>query len=60
MNFEKYLKKRTSIFCDEVNTFLSILDKKDLMKSKKYIRKCSELFRGAHGIRHIDFIGYKY
>ncbi len=60
MNFEKYLKKRTSIFCDEVNTFLSILDKKDLMKSKKYIRKCSELFRGAQGIRHIDFIGYKY
>jgi SAM-dependent methyltransferase len=59
MNFEKYLKNRTSTFCKEVNGFLSVLDTKDLYKSKKYISKCRELFRGAQGIRHIDFIGYK-
>jgi iron uptake system EfeUOB component EfeO/EfeM len=58
-NFDKYLKDRTKKFCQEVDGFLNVLETKDLNKSKKFISKCSELFRGAQGIRHIDFIGYK-
>jgi hypothetical protein len=58
-NFDKYLKDRTKKFCQEVNGFLNVLESKNLDKSKKFISKCTELFRGAQGIRHIDFIGYK-
>jgi hypothetical protein len=58
-NFDKYLKSRTRKFCQEVNGFLNVLETKSLTRSKKYISRCTELFRGAQGIRHIDFIGYK-
>jgi SAM-dependent methyltransferase len=58
-NFDKYIKLRTKKFCHEVEDFLNILETKNLVKCKKYISKCTELFSGAQGIRHIDFIGYK-
>ena len=58
-NFDKYIKRRTSVFCNEVNKFLEILATKNLKKIKKFVSQSKELFRGSQGIRHIDFIGYK-
>ena len=55
----KHLKNRSKIFFDELKGLIDIINLRDLEKTKKFIDGTKELFRGAQGIRQIDFIGYK-
>ena len=53
------LKTRTKTFHDELVSFVSCLQSKDVNDLKQLISSFKQLFRGSQGNRHIDFIGYK-
>ena len=59
LDVTNHLIKRSKIFFDELRTALDLLEKRDLEQMREFIGKAKELFRGAQGVRHIDFIGYK-
>ena len=54
-----YLVEKSTIFLDEVKRIIDLLEKGDLQKVKKYLNQTIQLFRGAYGVRHVDFVGYK-
>ena len=60
MNLTKPLVSRLDIFLSEVNQLLVILKSKDVSKVEKFLKKTRILFKGYVGVRHIDYIGYKY
>jgi hypothetical protein len=59
LDLSSYLIKRHHEFFDEVKVLLDLLEKKDLGKIYVYLKKQKYLFRGANGLRHVDFVGYK-
>ena len=59
INTSQHLISRSNVFFNELKKLIDILQAKDLEKTKEYIDSTTELFRGAQGIRHVDFIGYK-
>lgn len=59
VDLTSYLIQRSKMFFDEVRVILNLLDKGDFEKIKEFIAQTKQLFRGAHGVRHIDFIGNK-
>ena len=59
VNLTNHLQKRSKVFFNELKELFIILSKNDLEKTSEFINNTTELFRGAQGLRHIDFIGYK-
>ena len=59
LDLTSHLKKRSSVFLEEVKSILDLIEKGNLDNLKNYIDQATELFRGGNGVRHIDFIGYK-
>ena len=59
IDITKHLKNRSIIFFDELKKLFDILSVNDLEKATDFVNNTKELFRGAQGLRHIDFIGYK-
>lgn len=55
----KPLRTRLSEFMAEAKTFVGLVEAADLDEVKAYIDSCKHLFRGAVGVRHVDFIAYK-
>ncbi len=53
------LKIRLREFIEEAKEFVYTVDSSNLDKIKAYISSCKHLFKGACGVRHIDFIAYK-
>ena len=59
VDLTSYLEKRVKALLNEVNDLLYYIEKNDFKKVKKFVSKTKHLFRGATGVRHVDFIGYK-
>ena len=57
--FFKPLQSRFADFIAEAKQFVHLVETSDLNGIKKHIDSCRHLFRGACGVRHVDFIAYK-
>jgi hypothetical protein len=44
---------------EEVKDLLDIVNSGDVEKVRRFIVGASHLFRGANGVRHVDFVAYK-
>ena len=53
------LKVRLSEFTIEAKRFVHLVQASNLDEIRKYILSCKHLFKGACGVRHVDFIAYK-
>lgn len=53
------LKARLSAFLVEAEQFVLAVDARDLDGVQKVMRDAKHLFRGAVGVRHADFIGFR-
>ncbi len=54
------LQTRLSEFMTEARQFVHLVNNtSNLDEIKKYIDSCRHLFKGACGVRHVDFIAYK-
>lgn len=53
------LKMRLSEFVEEARGFVNMVDSSNLDEIRAYIGACKHLFKGACGVRHVDFIAYK-
>ena len=54
-----YIKENTKNLMDEALQLLKHLESKDYRKTLTFINETKYLFKGATGVRHVDFIGYK-
>jgi 2-polyprenyl-3-methyl-5-hydroxy-6-metoxy-1,4-benzoquinol methylase len=50
------LKERLAEFMEEATRFVQLADTVSVGELKAYIGKCKHLFKGACGVRHVDFI----
>jgi 2-polyprenyl-3-methyl-5-hydroxy-6-metoxy-1,4-benzoquinol methylase len=53
------LEKKMSVFSKEVVGFVKVVQDGDLSKVRAFIENTEFLFKGAVGVRHVDFIGHK-
>jgi len=53
------LQTRLREFIAEAKQFVNLVERSDLDAIRAYILTCKHLFKGACGVRHIDFIAYK-
>ena len=58
-NFLDPVKDKLIIFFKEANDFIHVVNNGNIDDVRKYIENTQHLFKGACGMRHIDFIGYK-
>ena len=59
LNNFKIFNKKAEIFLKESVKFINLVQKSNLSSVKKFIKNSKYLFKGACGIRHVDFIAYK-
>ena len=59
LEFLEQMKVNIKNLMEEVVKLLSNLETKDYEKTKNFIKETKYLFKGATGVRHVDFIGYK-
>ena len=60
IDLSKPIVSKLDLFLKEVSGLLVVLKSKNLDKVDKYLKKTKILFKGYVGVRHIDFVGYKY
>ena len=53
------LKNNMKLMLSEVNELLDNMEKGDYKRTKEFVNNTKYLFRGATGVRHVDYIGYK-
>jgi len=53
------LKTNIKTLLDEASQLINHLSDKDYEKTKNFIKKTRYLFKGAAGVRHVDFVAYK-
>jgi len=58
-NIITHLSKRMDIFLEEIKQLLDTVETNDIDRVKSFISNTKYLFRGALGVRHVDFIAYK-
>jgi len=59
LNLTSYINKRMKELMEEVKKLFEITENEHIMQVKKYIKETKHLFRGANGVRHVDYIAYK-
>jgi SAM-dependent methyltransferase len=59
LNFIQPLRDKLLKALQEADEFVSLVQESDLKKLRKFIENTKVLFKGACGVRHADFIGYK-
>lgn len=59
LDLTNYLKEKMKLMLSEVKILLEHVNNKDYEKTKETIKNSKHLFRGATGVRHVDFIGHK-
>ena len=59
LNFLQPLRDKLLQALKEADEFVNLVQESDLKKLRKFIENTKVLFRGACGVRHADFIGYK-
>ena len=55
----RHVLERHRNFFGEVKELIGLLENNDLETIGSYLKTTKHLFRGANGIRHVDYIGYK-
>jgi SAM-dependent methyltransferase len=53
------LQRRFAEFIGEAKTFVRLAESATLDEVRSFITSCKHLFKGACGVRHVDFIAYK-
>ena len=53
------LQKKMEVFMTESVDFIRIVKEGELKKIRTFIESTKYLFKGACGVRHVDFIAYK-
>jgi hypothetical protein len=53
------LRDKLSVFAREAEEFVNLLKSSDLAQVRSFIETTQYLFKGACGVRHVDFIAYK-
>lgn len=53
------LRDKLSVFAQEAEEFVTLVKSGDLAQVRSFIEKAQYLFKGACGVRHVDFIAYK-
>ena len=53
------LRDKLCLFVSEAEQFVSLVKDGDLVSVRQFIEKAQYLFKGACGVRHVDFIAYK-
>jgi 2-polyprenyl-3-methyl-5-hydroxy-6-metoxy-1,4-benzoquinol methylase len=56
--FFKPLCHKLAVFSQEAEEFVALVESSDVARLRAFIEKTQYLFRGACGVRHIDFIAY--
>lgn len=59
VDLREHLAKRMRGLLKEVKELMDVVETRDIDKIRNYIAGAKHLFRGAHGLRHVDFIAYK-
>ena len=59
ISFLEPLQVRLSEFIDEAKQFVRVVLTSEPDEIRTYIGSCKHLFKGACGVRHVDFIAYK-
>ena len=59
LNFINDLKNKLKDFIGESKQLIDLVNNKKIKDVEEFIGKCSTLFRGPCGVRHVDFIAYK-
>ena len=59
LDLTNYLKSKMKLMLSEVSQLLEHVNNEDYQKTKDYIHNTKHLFRGATGVRHVDYIGHK-
>lgn len=59
LNFLQPLRDKLLQALQEADEFVSLVQASDLQKLCQFIEKTEILFKGACGVRHVDFIAYK-
>lgn len=59
IKFVNNLKEKFKNFILESQKLIEIVNSKNLNDVSSYLKKCSLLFKGPCGVRHVDFIAYK-
>lgn len=55
----RYLQGKHALLFEELDQVLSLVSEKNLEKLADYLKTTKILFRGANGLRHMYYIGYK-
>jgi SAM-dependent methyltransferase len=53
------IKEKLSAFLDEANAFVKLVLDADIEAVREFVVSTRVLFKGACGVRHVDFIAYK-
>jgi len=53
------LKQKLSSFLDEANEFVRLVSLSDIRAVRDFVVSTKVLFKGACGVRHVDFVAYK-
>ena len=53
------LRDKLSVFMQEAEEFINSVNQGDIEKVRAFIEKTQYLFKGACGVRHVDFIMYR-
>ncbi len=59
IDLTSYLENKIKLLLNEVSDLLSHIEQKNFENVKKFVHQTKHLFRGATGVRHVDFIGHK-
>ena len=59
VDLTKHLTIKVNRLLKEVKDLIKVIDQDDLEKVKRFIDNSKYLFKGAVGVRHVDFVGHK-
>jgi SAM-dependent methyltransferase len=59
LDFLAPLRDKLAVFLKEADEFVALVDKSELKQVRKYIERTKVLFKGACGVRHVDFVAHK-
>lgn len=59
VDLTSYLVKNVKTLLKEVNVLLKLIEDGDFEQVSKFVNQTTYLFRGAAGVRHVDFIAHK-
>lgn len=54
-----YIRTKSRILLNETKELFKLIEQNDYNSTKKFLKKTKILFKGAVGVRHLDFIGHK-